>query len=304
MTSRINRRTLLERAVAAGVTGTALTGARPVSAAPACRKVQRRMKLGLVTYNIARDWDLPTLIANCRKLGLAAVELRTTHAHGVEPTLPAARRAEVKKRFADAGIVLWGLGTSCEFHDPDPAIVEKNIETAKAFLQLAHDVGAKGIKVRPNRLPKDADEAEKQRTLERIGRAVRKVGQAAASLDLEVWVEMHGSGTAHPPCMRRIMDVADLPNVGVTWNSNLGFDLKDGSVKPYFELMRDKIYSVHINELINGYPYRELFTLLNTSGYDRYTLIEAQPLKTGDATDIERFLRYYIALWEAWSQPT
>jgi sugar phosphate isomerase/epimerase len=260
------------------------------------------MKLGLVTYNLARDWDLSTLIDHCQKLRLAAVELRTTHAHGVEPSLSAKQREEVKKRFADSGIVLWGLGTTCEFHHDDLDVVEKNIETAKEFLQLAHDVGAKGIKVRPNHLPKKADEREKDRTLERIGRAVRKVGRAAASLNQEVWMEMHGSGTAHPPCMRRIMDVADLPNVGVAWNSNLRFDLKNGSVKPYFELMRDKILSVHINELINGYPYEELFTLLNASGYDRYTLIEAQPLQEGNAADAERFLRYYIKLWDALSQ--
>ena len=42
------------------------------------------MNLGLVTYNLARDWDLPTLIRNCEETGFHAVELRTTHAHGVE----------------------------------------------------------------------------------------------------------------------------------------------------------------------------------------------------------------------------
>jgi sugar phosphate isomerase/epimerase len=62
---------------------------------------------------------VPTLIELCKKAGVAAVELRTTHAHGVEPSLPAERRKEVRKRFEDAGVVLWGLGTTCEFHSPD-----------------------------------------------------------------------------------------------------------------------------------------------------------------------------------------
>ena len=35
------------------------------------------MKLGLVTYLWGRDWDLPTLIANCEKTGFLGVELRT-----------------------------------------------------------------------------------------------------------------------------------------------------------------------------------------------------------------------------------
>jgi hypothetical protein len=41
-------------------------------------------KLGLVTYNLAKDWDIPTLIRNCMQTGLEAVELRTTHRHGVD----------------------------------------------------------------------------------------------------------------------------------------------------------------------------------------------------------------------------
>jgi len=258
------------------------------------------MKLGLVTYNLARNWDLPAIIERCEELGLAAVELRTTHKHGVEPSLSKSQRAEVKKRFANSKVVLWGLGTTCEFHEPDPAAVARNVEQAKQFAELARDVGAKGIKVRPNRLPKGIDE---EKTLEQIGTSLRVCGEAAAGLGIEVWVEVHGSGTAHPPRMRRIMDIADHPNVGVTWNSNYPLDLKDGSIRPYFELLRHKIYSVHINELVNGYPYRELFTLLNAAGYDRYTLIEAQALKGDPIEDTARFLRFYKALWEAWSQP-
>lgn len=47
-------------------------------------------KLGLVTYNLAREWDVPTILARCKATGFAAVELRTTHAHGVEPGIDAA----------------------------------------------------------------------------------------------------------------------------------------------------------------------------------------------------------------------
>ena len=42
------------------------------------------MKLGLVTYQWAKNWDLPTFIANCEKTGLLGVELHVDHAHGVE----------------------------------------------------------------------------------------------------------------------------------------------------------------------------------------------------------------------------
>ena len=47
------------------------------------------MNLGMVTYNLGRDWDIETLIANCEETGFAGVELRTTHAHGIEVELSA-----------------------------------------------------------------------------------------------------------------------------------------------------------------------------------------------------------------------
>src|ERR1700730_10978355 len=64
----------------------------------------RKFRLGIVTYNIAANWDLATIMRVCRSVGLSPVELRTTHKHGVEPTLSKSERREVRQRFADAGI--------------------------------------------------------------------------------------------------------------------------------------------------------------------------------------------------------
>src|SRR5438874_12179260 len=36
-------------------------------------------KLGLVTYELAKDWDIDTIIKNCEATGFEGVELRTTH---------------------------------------------------------------------------------------------------------------------------------------------------------------------------------------------------------------------------------
>src|SRR5262245_18219285 len=106
-----NRRRFLQSS-AAGC-GVAVGSSFPLLADPPERDAasgvkERKFKLGTVTYNIAKDWDLPTLLDVCKKTGLAACELRTTHKHGVEPTLSPDQRTEVKKRFADSGIVFWG----------------------------------------------------------------------------------------------------------------------------------------------------------------------------------------------------
>jgi sugar phosphate isomerase/epimerase len=250
-----------------------------------------RFRLGIVTYNIAASWDVPTILRVCRNVGLGPVELRTTHKHGVEPSLSPERRREVRQRFADAGVEIWGSGTTCEFQSPDQAVVRREIDTCRSFVRLVADLGGKGVKVRPNSLPAGIPVA---RTLEQIGRALNECGRAAADAGVEIWVEVHGNGTAHPPHMRTIMERSNHPRVGVTWNSN-ATDVRNRSVAEYFELLRPWIKSCHINELHSGYPYRELFRLLRETGYDRVTLAEIPG--TPDLPSAERLMRYYKMLW-------
>src|SRR5687767_5045438 len=99
---------------------------------------------GLVTYMWGADWDLPTLLANCKKTGALGVELRTTHAHKVEPDLNDKQRSEVAARFADAGVTCVGIGSDERMCSPDPTALKKAIEKTKEFIRLSHDIGGSG----------------------------------------------------------------------------------------------------------------------------------------------------------------
>jgi sugar phosphate isomerase/epimerase len=246
------------------------------------------MLLGAVTYNVLKDWDVDQIISTLGGLGYAAVELRTTHKHGVEPSLAPAEREAVRKKFAASKVRLLSFGTTCEFQSPDPAVRAQNIETAKQFIGLAHDTGALAIKVRPNGLPR---EVPAETTFRTIGESLRQVGEEGQKKGVEVWMEVHGRDTQNPPASAAIMKATAHGNVGLCWNSN-PTDVVDGSVRQSFELLRPWIKNCHINELTSNYPWRELFTLLRKSGYQRYTLCEA-----AESKEPERFLRYYKALW-------
>lgn len=255
------------------------------------------MRLGAVTYNVLKDWDVETIITKLEETGgFEGVELRTTHAHGVEPSLSTAAREKVRQRFDASKIRLWGLGTTCEFHSPDEAVRKQNVEVGMSFVDLAHDVGAQGIKVRPNGIPK---EVAPQTTVRNIASGLKALGDYGAGKGVEIWVEVHGRGSSSPKFSAAYMRATAHDNVGLCWNSNPRPDeVINGSVKESFALLRPWIKSVHINELANDYPYRELFTLLRESGYDRYTLMEAQ----GNPQP-ERFLRWYKALWTELNRP-
>ena len=249
--------------------------------------------LGLVTYNVAKEWDLDTILRLCREARFEGVEFRTTHAHGVERTLTPAERKDVRRKCADAGLLQTSLGSVCEFHSPDPAVVRKNVEDCREWVLLAKDIGARGVKVRPNGLPKDVPE---EKTLEQIGRALAECGAFAKDHGVEIWVEVHGDQTRVPARMRRIMDVCSHPSVGITWNSN-DTDVENGSVAKSFALLRSFLRCCHITDLRSAYPYRELFALLSQSGFTGFTLCEFPapvPASNGAA-----WLEDYRERWEA-----
>src|SRR5207253_4209679 len=124
-------------------------------------------------------------------------------------------RQDVKKRCADAGVLISGCGTVCEFHAPSPDVVKKNIETCKAFVGLVADIGGRGVKVRPNGLPPGVPE---EKTLEQIGKALVPCGKAAQDAGVEIQVEVHGHGTAEPARCKTIMEHCGHKAVGLTWN--------------------------------------------------------------------------------------
>ncbi len=194
-------------------------------------------QLGIVTYNIAEDWDLPTLLSRLEKLGYAGVELGTGHAHKVEVNLTGAQRDEVRKRFEDSPVHLAGLGSAFEYQSADPAIVRKNIEGTKEYVRLAHDVGSPGVKVRPNGIPRGANLDE---TLRQIGRALHEIGEDATGFGIEIRVEVHGAVTQEPKNFARILQYADHPNVHACWNSN-PTDVESGSINATFALVASRV---------------------------------------------------------------
>lgn len=155
-----SRRSFLLKSMAAGL-GITTLGQLPLAAFAK----KSNMKLGLVTYQWGKDWDLPTLIANCEKSGLLGVELRTEHAHGVETSLSSRERREVKNRFADSPVTCVGYGSNFAYHYADQAKVRQNIEGTKEYLKLCKDIGSSGIKVKPNGLPEGVPKEKPSRKL-------------------------------------------------------------------------------------------------------------------------------------------
>jgi sugar phosphate isomerase/epimerase len=266
MNNPINRRDFMKKGLLAGVAVSSLH-------LPQILAQNHGMKLGLVTYQWGKDMTLPELISACERTGYRGVELRTQHAHAVEVNLSKKEREEVKKRFEDSRVTCVGYGSNYEYHSPDPAELRQNMDGTKAYIELCKDIGATGLKVKPNTLPEGV---AREKTIAQIARSLNEVGKYAQDFDQLIRVEVHGRITQELPVMKEIFDQVTESNVVICWNSN-DTDLKDPGIEANFNMVKQWIGdTTHCRAFSEtDYPFETLFGLLKSAGYEGWILLEA-----------------------------
>ena len=254
-------------------------GTVAAAALPSCNvagpgaKQRAKTRFGFTTYQWGQDWDIPTLIANCRKAEVFGVELRTSqsYAHRVELDLNAEQRREVKKQFADSPVTLVGLATSERFDSPNRAELEKAIENSKAYVKLSKDIGSSGVRVFPNGFQKDVPH---EKTIEQIGKALNIVGAFAADYGQQVRLEAHGPA-GELSTIKAIMAHVTQPSVRVKLNSDKRDTAGDG-FEHNFNLVKDLLGdTLHLHNLKEtGFPYQLQMDLLVKMGWGGWQLLE------------------------------
>lgn len=250
------------------------------------------MKLGLVTYLWAKDWDIPTIISNCIKADVLGVELRVEHAHGVTLNLNSNERSEVKRKFGDSPVRIIGMGTNEQYDWPEPEKLKNSVETTKKWLKLSKDIGGSGVKVKPNQFH---DGIPKEKTLEQIGKALNELGKYAIDMGQQIRLEVHGNGTQELPNIKTIMDYVENKGTTVCWNCN-DQDLDGNGLEYNFNLVKDKFGDIcHVREMnIGNYPYQQLMDLFVKMNYKGWILLECRT----DPADKVAAMKEQKEVWE------
>ncbi len=234
-------------------------------------------KLGLTTYMIGRKWTIEDLIKNLTEIGIEGVELRTDmkFAHGVELTVNAARRKDLRKRFSDSPIAFIGLASSERFDYPDPQKVEKAIEKTKKYLQLCSDLGMAGLRVFPNSFHKDVP---KEKTIDQIIESLRKLTKTADDLQQEICLEAHGDvGTLSN--LRTIVEAVGHKRVRIMLNSDFRDTQGDG-LEANLQLTADYLAGrAHIHNLlekkyVDAKFYERQFAFFKKVNWSGWCLLE------------------------------
>jgi len=281
----MNRRNFL-------ITAAALPAVSPLAGAGrVCR-----MRFGFTTYQLGQPWDIPTIIANCRKARAYGVELRTSqnYAHGVELNLTKAQRRQVRLQFIDSPVMLVGLACGERFDSPDSAALRASIEKAKAYVKLSSDVGATGLRVFPNNWHKDVPH---EQTMAQIARSLTELGKFAQDYNQQIRLENHGS-VGRLTTLATIMKQVDAPNVRIKLNCDAK-DAQGGDFAAAFRQVRPYLGdTLHMHDLSDKeFPYQLQFDLLIDAGWDGWCLVERGgkvPDRLGALLETRRLWDRYI----------
>ena len=250
------------------------------------------MKLTLLTYDIAKHWDLPELIGVAQKCGFAGIEFRTAlgHGHGVELEATPAQRRTIKEQMEDAYLAIAGIGTSERFESPALGERRTHIDTTKRYIELAHDLEAGRVRVFGNDMPPGVPRED---VIRYVGDALRELGEFAEDSGVDVLLEMHGQFNFWK-FTRGAVEHAQHPQVGLVYNCDPR-DVIAGSVSETYRYVWEHLRHVHMHELdAEDYPYAELLQLLFDDEYEGYLSAEI-----AGSSDPERVLSYYAALYRA-----
>ncbi len=178
-----------------------------------------RYPIGFSTLGCPK-WPWDKILEQATSLGYAGIELR-----GVEgemdltkrPEFAAVRVGETRKQIADRGLVVTDLGASAQLHlRPGPAR-EQQLDEARRFIDLAHRLGARYVRVFPNGyLPDEPHPA----TLQRIGQTLAALGDFCQGSGVGVLMESHGDLTDSASLVTVMRIAESSPNAGLVWDTH------------------------------------------------------------------------------------
>jgi sugar phosphate isomerase/epimerase len=157
------------------------------------------------------DADLATAVSLGRAWGYAGVELRLVDGELIDPAMPAAARARVKRTLAAVGLPAVAVDSSIRLTGEDPGA------ELRQFLELASDWEAPLVRVFGGPLPDDGP--GRRARLEAAARVLEEAAPAAERLGVAIGVETHDAFSASAVVAELLAQV-DSAAVGAVWDSH------------------------------------------------------------------------------------
>ena len=240
------------------------------------------MKLGASTLGCP-DWTLDEILDRLPGYGYEGVELR-----GLGPDLDLTQSPafavsaveETRRRFADAGLAVCGLDTSCSFTDPEPAARARNLDEGRRAIDLAAALGAPTIRVFGGGI---GAEAERSEAVKRVASALVELGDyAAAAGTVRVVLETHDAFSTGVQ-VAEVLGQASHPRVRALWDLHHPFRQGEAPEET-FRALGPYVEQAHVKDSKPGgtycllgegdIPVLSMLRLLKHGGYEGWINLE------------------------------
>ncbi|MFL0206330.1 sugar phosphate isomerase/epimerase family protein [Aquirufa sp. 2-AUSEE-184A6] len=226
------------------------------------------------------------------------------------PLFSSSNIASTKREVVDANIKIVNLGSSTNLHFLDLSKRQKNLDEAKKFIDLAHQVDCPFVRVFPNDLPKDQDE---NATVDAIINSLRELGDYAKTSGVKVLLESHGK-VIKSDMLLHIMQSANHANVGLVWDFFNMWSITKESPEQMYASLKKYIFHTHIKDATltekgetytllgeGNSPVREALHELKAGGYQGYYSFEWEKLWHPEIQEpeiaIPHFAKNFTKLW-------
>ena len=241
-----------------------------------------------------------------RSAGYEGVELRLIDGELIDPDMPAAERARVRRIVDGAGLPVVAVDSSIKLTDDDPG------PQLARFLELASDWQAPLVRVFGGALP--AADPDRRDRLAGAARVLEAAVPAAERLGVRIGVETHDAFSSSA-VLAELLALVRSPVVGAVWDShhphrmgespgqvwgNIGprvllAQVKDARLDP---MRKDGWQLVSLGE--GEVPVREMLGLLAAGGYPGWISVEWEKRWHPEIEPPEVALPQHLAVLGPW----
>jgi sugar phosphate isomerase/epimerase len=265
-----------------------VAGVVAAAAAPAVilgRQRAARYPIGFSTLGCPK-WPWNRILGQAAEMGYAAIELR-----GIEgqmdltkrPEFVGSRLGQSMKDLEAAGLRISDLGASARMHEAEPATRAAQLDEARRFIDLAHQLRVPYIRVFGDKVPEGEP---KPSVIARVVDGLRTLGEHAKGSDVVITIESHGDFTDSPTLLE-ILKGAAMPNVALLWDAHHTFVAGKEDPATTFKALGSYVRHTHLKDskpegpgvryVLTGegnVPVRDTVNVLARSGYRGYYSFE------------------------------
>ncbi len=228
------------------------------------------------------EWTVDRIAQCIEDCGYSGLELRGLQNEMYLPDHPALApdcRADFRARFESLGCAIACVSSSARLTDPPSPARQKSLDEARAFIELAADLGAGLVRVFAGRI---AEGDDRVRSAARMGEMLKEIEPHARAAGVRLAVETHDDWCRGEDLAPVVAEV-DSPFVGVLWDINHPYRHGE-SPEATAKAIGDRLLHVHTKDGVDGggytlfgegdLPLRRILALLEHAGYDGYLSLE------------------------------